>query len=72
MIKKTISNSAVFLPKLLRLLPINDVQEELYITEQRVLLDEFSDPKSNGFLGPAEGNRIEQSHDDKVDEENRV
>ena len=72
MIKKTISNSAVFLPKLLRLLPINDVQEELYITEQRMLLDEFSDLKSYGFLGSVEGERIEQSHDDEVDEENRV
>ena len=65
MIKKTISNSAVFLPKLLRLLPINDVQEELHITEQRMLLDEFSDLKSYGFLGPMEGNRIKQSHDDE-------
>ena len=72
MIKKTISNSAVFLPKLLRLLPINDVQEELYITEQRMLLDEFSDLKSYGFLGPMEGNRIKQSHDDEIDEGNRV
>ena len=72
MIKKTISKPAVFLPKFLRLLPVNNIQEEFCIAEQGILLDELPDPKSNGFLGPVEGKRIEQSHDDKVDEENRV
>ena len=69
MIKKLISDFAVFFPKLLRLLPINDVQEKLYFTEQWMLLDEFSDLRSYGSLGPMEGNRIKQSHDDEIDEE---
>ena len=69
MIKKLISDFAVFFPKLLRLLPINDVQEKLYFTEQWMLLDEFSDLRSYGSLGPMKGNRIKQSHDDEIDEE---
>ena len=34
-----------------------------------MFLDEFSDLRSYGFLGPMKGNRIKQSHDDEIDEE---
>ena len=62
----------MFLPKFLRLLRVNGIQEESCIAEQGILPDELLDPKSNSFLGSVEGERIEQSHDDEVDEENRV
>ena len=34
-----------------------------------MFLDEFSDLRSYGSLSPMEGNRIKQSHDDEIDEE---